>query len=252
MARYRITVEYDGGHFSGWQRQDNAPSVQQALEEAINGYCQQSVTVHGAGRTDAGVHALGMVASFELTEPRPAADIPKALNAHLRPAPVAVLACAEAQDDFHARFSCLGRAYRYEILNRRAPPVLARGRVWWLPLPLNVTAMAEAATRLVGQHDFSAFRSVDCQAQSALKTLDSVQVSRDGERVRIEVAARSFLHNQVRIIAGTLREVGHGRMNADDITRALTSGDRTHAGPTAPPDGLYFVTAVYGDTVADH
>jgi tRNA pseudouridine38-40 synthase len=252
MARYRITVEYDGGHFSGWQRQDNAPSVQQALEEAIYRYCQQTVKVHGAGRTDAGVHALGMVASFALAHARPAADIPMALNAHLWPAPVVVLACAEAPDDFHARFSCIGRAYRYEILNRRAPPVLARGRVWWLPLPLDVAAMAEAATRLVGQHDFSAFRSAACQAQSALKTLDAVDVSRDGERVRIEVAARSFLHNQVRIIAGTLREVGHGRISADDITRALTSGDRTYAGPTAPPDGLYFVTAVYRDVGPDY
>ncbi len=245
MPRYRLDLEWDGRPFVGWQYQDNGLSVQQVVEDAFARFSSETITAHAAGRTDAGVHALGMVASFETIKPRDPLQIRNALNALMRPHPVAVLAVTPVADDFHARFSCLGRAYRYRILNRRPPPTLDAGRVWWIAPPLDLAAMQAAATRLVGKHDFTAFRSAHCQSASPVKTLAQLDVQAHGEEIWLEVAARSFLHNQVRILAGTLRDVGAGRLTADDISQALETGDRRKAGPTAPPDGLYFLRADY-------
>jgi tRNA pseudouridine38-40 synthase len=245
MPRYRLTIEYDGGPFVGWQRQDNGPSVQQALEQAIARFCGETVVVHGAGRTDAGVHALGQVAHVDLGSGHPPETVRNAVNFHLRPAPVAVLAAEVVDSEFHARFSAIGREYLYRILNRAAPPVLERGRVWWVPAPLDADAMAAAAAVLVGRHDFTSFRSVMCQADSALKTLDALEVQRAGDEVRIQARARSFLHNQVRIIAGTLKRVGEGRWSVADVEAALAARNRDRAGPTAPPEGLTLVAVRY-------
>jgi tRNA pseudouridine38-40 synthase len=245
MPRYRLTIEYDGGPFVGWQRQDNGPSVQQALEQAIARFCGETVAVHGAGRTDAGVHALGQVAHVDLGGDHAPETVRNAVNFHLRPAPVAVLDAAVVPSDFHARFSAIGREYLYRILNRAAPAVLERGRVWQVAAPLDVAAMAAAAAVLVGRHDFTSFRSVMCQAESALKTLDALTVERSGDEVRIEARARSFLHNQVRIIAGTLKRVGEGRWSLADVEAALAARNRDRAGPTAPPEGLTLVAVRY-------
>lgn len=245
MPRYRLTIEYDGGPFVGWQRQDNGPSVQQALEQAIARFCGETVVVHGAGRTDAGVHALGQVAHVDLSDHHPPETVRSAVNFHLRPAPVAVLDAAVVAGDFHARFSAIGRDYLYRILNRPSPAVLERGRVWQVAAPLDVAAMAAAAAVLVGRHDFTSFRSALCQAGSALKTLDALTVTRLGDEVRIAARARSFLHNQVRIIAGTLKRVGEGRWSSADVEAALAARNRDRAGPTAPPEGLYLVAVRY-------
>lgn len=251
MPRYRLTVEYDGRPFVGWQRQDNGRSVQQRLEESVEAFCGESVTVHAAGRTDAGVHARGQVAHIELSRTFPPGKIADAVNAHLRPDPIAVVACAEADDDFHARFSAAGRAYRYRIVNRRAPLTVDVGLAWWVPSKLDATAMHDAAQVLTGQHDFSSFRAAICQAKTPIKTLDKVDVSRDGDVIAIDVAARSFLHNQVRIITGTLRLVGEGKWSKDDLANVLAARDRTQAGETAPPEGLYLTHVRYdhGDDV---
>ncbi|HYN39060.1 MAG TPA: tRNA pseudouridine(38-40) synthase TruA [Rhodospirillales bacterium] len=245
MPRWRLTIEYDGGPFVGWQRQDNGPSVQQAIEDAIFGFCGERVVVHGAGRTDAGVHAAGQVAHADIVRETVPATVRDALNFHLRPAPVAVLEAAVVGDDFHARFSARGRRYRYRILDRPAPPALLAGRVWWTRLPLDVGNMATAATLLVGHHDFTSFRSTMCGAPSAVKTLDALTVRRHDEEIVIEAAARSFLHNQVRIIAGTLKRVGEGKWRVADVADALEACDRTRAGPTAPPCGLYLMAIDY-------
>lgn len=245
MSRWRLTVEYDGAPFCGWQRQANGPSVQQALEEAITGFCGEQVTVTGAGRTDTGVHAAGQVVHLDLLREATAATVRDALNHHLRPAPVAVLEALPAAADFHARFSARARRYRYRILDRPAPPVLQRGFVWWTPRPLDVAQMMEAAVLLVGRHDFTSFRSTMCGAASPLKTIDDLTVRRDGEEVVIDVRARSFLHNQVRIIAGTLHRVGQGRWSAADVASALAARDRARAGPTAPPGGLCLMAVEY-------
>jgi tRNA pseudouridine38-40 synthase len=247
MIRIKLTVEYDGSGFVGWQRQDNGPSVQAALERALAAFCGQGVAVTGAGRTDAGVHASGQVAHVDLDREWPQRTICAAANFHLKPLPVAVLRAERVAEDFHARFSARQRAYRYRILSRPAPPVLDRGQVWWVPGPLDVGAMAAAAALLVGRHDFGAFRSAACQAYSALKTLDSISVHRRGEEVVIDVRARSFLHNQVRIIAGTLKRIGEAGMSAHDVATALRTGERRHAGPTAPPSGLCLRWVGYGD-----
>jgi len=249
MPRYRVTIEYDGTPFVGWQVQDNGPSVQGALVAAIAAFTGETVRVFGAGRTDAGVHALGQVAHFDLERPRDTDTIRDAINHHLRPAPVAVIEAAEVADDFHARFSATARHYLYRILNRRSPPALDRGRVWQVPRPLDAGAMADAARRLVGRHDFTTFRSVHCQAESPVKTLDALDVTRAGDRVEIRASARSFLHNQVRSLAGTLKLVGEGAWTPDDVAAALAARDRAACGPVAPPEGLYLVRVDYPSSI---
>jgi tRNA pseudouridine38-40 synthase len=246
VTRYRLTIEYDGGPFVGWQRQDNGPSVQGALEDAVFGFCGERVLVHGAGRTDAGVHAAGQVAHLDLAQERPPETVCAALNFHLKPRPVAVLDATVVPDDFNARFSARWRRYRYRILNRRAPPALERGRVWHVAVPLDATAMEDAAAVLRGHHDFNSFRSAACQAASSVKTLDLLTVERCGAEIVIEVGARSFLHNQVRILAGTLQLVGRGRWRRSDVESALAARDRRRAGPTAPPQGLCLMEVRYG------
>ena len=245
MTRYKLILEYDGGGFVGWQRQGNGLSVQAALEEAVRGFCGESVTAHAAGRTDAGVHALAMAVHIDLEKDTETETLRDALNAHLRPAPVAVLSAEVAAPDFHARFSATSRAYLYRIVNRRAPLMLDRGRAWWVPVPLNAAAMHEAAQVLIGHHDFSSFRSSECQAKSPVKTLDKLEVVCDGEELRVTAEARSFLHNQVRILVGTLKRVGEGKWTRADLKAALEARDRTKAGQTAPPEGLYFLRAEY-------
>lgn len=245
MRRWRLLLEYDGGGFSGWQRQDNAPSVQAALEAAVLAFCGETVTVQAAGRTDAGVHATGQVAHLDLARETRADTLRDALNFHLKPQPVAVLAAAAAAADFHARFSASGRRYLYRLLDRRAPAVLDRGRVWWLPRVLDAQAMQAGADRLLGRHDFSSFRAAACQAASPVKTLDLLAVTRAGPEIRVEAAARSFLHHQVRNLVGTLALVGEGKWSPDDVTRALQARDRRAGGPTAPPEGLYLTAVTY-------
>jgi tRNA pseudouridine38-40 synthase len=245
VTRYRVTLEYDGEGFVGWQRQENGPSIQAALEDAIAGFCGERVTVHGAGRTDAGVHALGQVAHFDLEKETDARTVREALNAHLRPEPIAVLDASAADPDFHARFAATERRYLYRILNRRAPPTLDRGRVWHVAAALDVEAMHEAAQALVGKHDFSSFRAAECQAKSPVKTLDALAVAREGEEIAITARARSFLHHQVRNITGTLRLVGEGKWSRTQVEAALAARDRAAAGPTAPAHGLYLVSVRY-------
>ncbi|MBB3692375.1 tRNA pseudouridine(38-40) synthase TruA [Sphingomonas sp. BK580] len=245
MTRFALTVEFDGRPFMGWQRQAHGPSVQQAIEEAAHAVTGETVVVHAAGRTDAGVHASAMRAHLDVAKPLTAFRLGEALNARLRPAPVAITACEAVADDWHARFSCLGRAYTYRIVNRRAPLTLERGLAWHVAQPLDAAAMHAAAQRLVGQHDFTTFRSAHCQSASPVKTLDSIAVTRDGDRLAVEVAARSFLHHQVRSMVGCLALVGLGRWSADDLGDALRAADRARLGLNAPPDGLYFVGALY-------
>lgn len=245
MPRYKLTIEYDGGPFVGWQRQDNGLSVQQAIEEAVEAFCQERAVVHCAGRTDAGVHAIGQVAHIEIAKEAPPDKVRDALNFHLRPHPIAILQAEVAAPDFHARFSATGRSYFYRILLRRAPAALERGHVWHLPFPLDAGAMHAAAQELVGHHDFTSFRSTACQAPSPMKTLDELSVSRAGEEIHVTAKARSFLHNQVRIMVGTLKMVGEGKWSARDVAKALAAADRTQGGPTAPPDGLYLTEVRY-------
>lgn len=245
MTRWRLVIEYDGGDFVGWQHQDNGRSVQETLEEAIHSFAQETVTVHGAGRTDSGVHALGQVAHFDLLREADEATVRDALNYHLNPHLVTVLDAAAVDRDFHARFSATGRRYQYRILNRRAPPAVERGRVWHVPTKLDWTAMNEAGQTLTGRHDFTSFRAAVCQSDSPVKTLDELNVERRADNVVIEAHARSFLHNQVRIIVGTLRLVGEGKWRAADVREALAARDRARAGPTAPPDGLYLTRVDY-------
>ena len=245
MPRYRLVLEYDGGPFVGWQRQDNGPSVQAALERAIHAFCGETVTAVAAGRTDAGVHALGQVCHLDLARARPPDTLRDALNAHLRPDPVAVLAAAEAPAGFHARFSATRRRYLYRIVNRRSPLALDRGRAWAVARALDAEAMGVAAALLVGHHDFSSFRAAECQAASPVKTLAALTVARRGEAIDIEAEARSFLHHQVRIMVGTLELVGAGKWRADDVAAVLAARDRAAAGPTAPAHGLYLVGVDY-------
>jgi tRNA pseudouridine38-40 synthase len=247
MPRVKLTLEYDGRPFVGWQRQDNGPSVQAALEAAILGYCGRACPTFAAGRTDAGVHALGQVAHVDLPRADPPATVRAAINAHLHMArqPGAVLEAEIVPDDFHARFSCLGRAYLYRIVNRPAPLALDAGRAWQVPKPLDAAAMHDAAQALVGRHDFTSFRAVACQSQSPVKTLDALTVARIGEDIEIRTRARSFLHHQVRNMVGTLKLVGEGKWTADDVRAALEARNRAAAGPTAPSAGLYFVQAWY-------
>lgn len=245
MPRYRLTLEYDGSPFVGWQKQDNGPSVQAALEAAIEKFCGERPATVGAGRTDAGVHALAQVAHFDLTREWPAATVMNALNFHLQPDPIAVLEAEIVAPDFHARLSATRRHYLYRILNRRAPPTIDRDRVWAVPTLLDAVAMHAAAQTLVGAHDFTTFRAAMCQAKSPEKTLDALDVSRQGEEIRVVARARSFLHHQVRNMVGTLKLVGEGKWTADDVARALVARDRAAGGPTAPASGLYLTRVDY-------
>lgn len=245
MPRFKLTIEYDGGPFVGWQRQDNGPSIQASLEDAVRGYCQVNAIVYGAGRTDAGVHALGQVAHIDIPRDDSPHVVVKALNAHLRPKPIAVLSAEKVGDDFHARFSAIERAYEYRILNRRAYPALDAGRVWWVGHPLDAAAMHAAAQLLLGTHDFTSFRAAECQAESPVKTLDQLDVSQHADAIVVTARARSFLHHQVRNLVGTLKLVGEGKWTARDVVVALEAKSRAAAGPTAPPDGLYLTRVKY-------
>jgi tRNA pseudouridine38-40 synthase len=245
MNRYKIVVEYDGYGFVGWQRQANGPSVQAALEESVRRFCGETVLVEGAGRTDAGVHALAQVAHFDLEKETTAETLAAAVNFHLKPDPIAVLSAEPVTDGFHARFSAVRRAYLYRIANRRAPLALQRGRAWFVPQPLDAEAMHEAAQALVGQHDFTSFRASECQAKSPVKTLDVLSVTRNGDVIEIRAEARSFLHHQIRNFAGSLKLVGEGKWSAADLRRALEARCRAAAGPTAPSAGLYLTEVDY-------
>ena len=245
MPRYKLTIEYDGTPFVGWQAQDNGPSVQGMLTDAIAAFAGERAAVQGAGRTDAGVHALGQVAHVDLAKDWDINNVRDAINFHLRPQPIAVLAAEQVAADFDARFSALKRHYLYRIVNRRADLTLDLNRAWRVPRPLDSAAMHAAAQRLVGRHDFTTFRAAECQAKSAVKTLDRLDVSRDGDEVRVAAAARSFLQHQVRSMVGSLVHVGEGKWSADDLTAALAARDRTACGQVAPPHGLYLVRVEY-------
>lgn len=245
MTRFALTLEFDGGPFMGLQRQAHGPSVQQAVEEAVLAVTGETVTMAAAGRTDTGVHALAMRAHVDIAKPLTPFRLMEALNARLRPAPIAVLACEAVPEDWHARFSCIGRSYLYRIVNRRAPLTIEAGRAWLVPQPLDADAMHRAARALVGHHDFTTFRSAHCQARSPVKTLDRLAVRREGERVVIETEARSFLHHQVRSMVGCLALVGLGRWPEARVAQALAARDRQALGLNAPADGLYFVRATY-------
>jgi len=245
MSRWRLTVEYDGGPFMGWQRQDHGPSVQESLEQALFRMTGELAAVHAAGRTDAGVHALAMAAHVDVAKTLTEHRLREGLNALVRPQPVSVIAVEPVPDDWHARFSCVGRRYLYRILNRRPPPALDKGKAWHVPVALDAEAMAEAAKHLVGRHDFTTFRSVHCQSQSPVKTLDRLIVKQVGEEIHIQAAARSFLHHQVRSMVGCLALVGRGRWAPGDVKTALEAKDRQALGLNAPPEGLYFVEAIY-------
>lgn len=245
MTRFALTVEYDGRPFMGWQRQDHGPSVQQAIEDAAFAITGEHAVVHAAGRTDAGVHALAMRAHVDIAKPLTPFRLMEALNARLRPAPVAILACEAVADDWHARFSCVARHYEYRIVQRRAPLTWEQGLAWRIPGDLDAAAMHAAAQRLVGRHDFTTFRSAHCQADSPLRTLDRLDVTRSGDRITVRASARSFLHHQVRSMVGCLALVGQGRWSADDLRAALDARDRAALGLNAPSDGLFFVGADY-------
>jgi tRNA pseudouridine38-40 synthase len=245
MPRFKLTIEYDGTNYVGWQRQTNGPSIQAALEDAAKAYCQIDAQVEGAGRTDAGVHAHGQVAHVDLTRDDPPEIVAKALNAHLRPQPISIISAEKVSERFHARFSAIERGYVYRILNRRAPAALDANHVWWIAPPLDAALMHKAAQTLIGKHDFSSFRATACQAQSPVKTLDELTVTRDGDCIIIATRARSFLHHQVRNMVGTLRLVGSGQWSVDDVATALAARDRAAGGPTAPALGLYLTHVRY-------
>jgi tRNA pseudouridine38-40 synthase len=245
MPRYRITIEYDGTPFVGWQIQADGSSVQGSLAEAIRRLGGERVEVRGAGRTDAGVHALGQVAHFDLVRDWPADTVRDAVNFHLKPNPIIVLDCTAIGEGFDARFSAVARHYLYRILARRAPPALDRDRVWWVPRALDAEAMAAAAPALLGRHDFTTFRAASCQARSAVKTLDRLDITVAGDEIRIEASARSFLHHQVRSIVGSLKHVGEGRWRIEEMAAALAAKDRSRCGALAPSHGLYLVRVDY-------
>jgi tRNA pseudouridine38-40 synthase len=245
VPRYKLTIEYDGTPFVGWQMQDNGPSVQSVLIDAIAAFAGERAAVQGAGRTDAGVHALGQVAHVELGKAWDNDTVRDAINFHLRPQPIAVLAAEQVEPNFDARFSATKRHYLYRIVNRRADLTLAHNRAWRMPRPLDAAVMHTAAQKLVGRHDFTTFRAAECQAKSPVKTLDHLDVTRDGDEVRVEASARSFLHHQVRSMVGSLVHVGEGKWSADDLARALAARDRSACGQVAPPHGLYLARVEY-------
>ncbi|HTK36811.1 MAG TPA: tRNA pseudouridine(38-40) synthase TruA [Caulobacteraceae bacterium] len=245
MPRYRATIEYDGGPYKGFQLQAALPTVQGALEAAILGFSGEAARVHAAGRTDTGVHATGQVVHFDLEREWRAEVVRDAANAHLVREAVVVLEAERVLEDFHARFSAVGRRYLFRILDRKAPPAIERGRVWWVKAPLDAEAMHAAGQALVGLHDFTTFRDANCQSASPVKTLDAVAVERRGDEVRLSFAARSFLHRQVRSMTGALAEVGMGRWSAADLVAALEARDRKACAPVAPPQGLYLSAVVY-------
>ncbi len=245
MPRYKLTVEFDGTAYAGWQRQKNASTIQETLEEAVTAFCGETPRVEGAGRTDAGVHALAMSAHVDIARPAEAFQVMGALNYHLKPHPICVVSVEHVSDDFHARFSCKARHYEYRIINRHAPLTLERNKAWRVSPPLQSDEMHEAAQLLVGQHDFTTFRASLCQAASPLKTLTKIDVSRYGEVIVVRCHAPSFLHHQVRSIVGSLVEVGRGAWGISDFNKALKIADRKACGPVAPPDGLYFIKADY-------
>jgi tRNA pseudouridine38-40 synthase len=245
VTRFRLTIEYDGRPYMGWQRQPHGPSVQGAIEDAVRAIFGETVGVHAAGRTDAGVHARGMVAHLDVARPITPFRLLGALNAGLRPNSVSIIECAAVVHDFHARFSCVARHYEYRIINRRPPLTFDTGLAWRVPVPLDATAMHDAAQLLVGRHDFTTFRSVHCQAESPIRTLDRLEVMRDGDAITVQASARSFLHHQVRSMVGCLSLVGRGKWSVADLRDALEANDRTRLGLNAPPDGLYFMRADY-------
>jgi tRNA pseudouridine38-40 synthase len=245
MPRYKLIIEYDGTPFVGWQVQDNGASVQGVLADALAAFTGERSAVHGAGRTDAGVHAFGQVAHVDLTKDWDGDTVRDALNAHLRPHPIAVLAAERVADDFDARFSATKRHYLYRIINRRADLALEQHRAWRIGRPLDCARMHTAAQKLVGRHDFTTFRAAECQAKSPVKTLDRLDVAHDGDEVRVSAAARSFLHHQVRSMVGSLVHVGDGKWSADDLAAALAARDRSACGQVAPPQGLYLVLVEY-------
>jgi len=246
MTRYKLTIEYDGGPYNGWQTQADGGAVQDAVTRAIRSYCGEEVVLAAAGRTDAGVHALGQVVHVDLARGDAAGKVRDAVNYHLKPHPIAIVEAETVDDAFHARFDATKRHYLYRIINRRAPLTLDRGQVWAVPVPLDAEAMHHAAQVLVGKHDFTTFRSVHCQAKSPLKTMDEVRVSRYGEEVEVVCRARSFLHNQVRSLVGSLKFVGEGKWTRQDLEKALKAADRSRCAPVAPPDGLYLTQVDYG------
>ena len=249
MVRYKVTLEYDGSDLIGWQENRQGPSVQSILRDAIEKFCGERPELIAAGRTDAGVHAIAMVAHFDLDKEQEAETVMRAMNFYLVNLPVSVLSCEKVSDDFNARFSCVRRNYRYVVLNRGSHPVLERNRVWWVPRKLNINAMRRAAERLIGHHDFTSFRASECQAKSPVKTLDSCTIKRNGDYVIFEFTARSFLHHQVRNMVGTLVEIGLGKPY--DIDEIFAAKNRSAAGPTAPAAGLFFVSADYATDDCD-
>ncbi|MCL4148148.1 UNVERIFIED_CONTAM: hypothetical protein GTU68_044427 [Idotea baltica] len=249
MPRYKLTIEYDGAPYFGWQRQPNKPSVQEALEKAVLKFCSEDVTVRGAGRTDAGVHALGQIAHLDLSDPHTTDTVRDALNFHLKREQIAILGVDMVADDFDARFSATKRHYLYRIQSRRARSILKEGRVWWVPKQLDANAMHSAAQLLVGHHDFTTFRATKCQAKSPVKTLDRIDVRPEGLEIHIRVSAKSLLHNQIRPCAGSLRLVGEGTWSADDLQSALDEKNRRACGPVAPPWGLYLQGVDYTSPV---
>lgn len=245
MTRFRLTVEYDGRSYMGWQRQSHGPTIQKAIEDAALAITGERVTLHAAGRTDAGVHARAMSAHVDIQRSITPFRLAEGLNARLRPQPIAILKAEVCDDDWHARFSCIGRRYLYRIVNRRAPLALDAGRAWRVQVDLDADTMHASAQILVGRHDFTTFRSAHCQSDSPVKTLDFLDVTRNGDEIQIRVGARSFLHHQVRSMVGCLQLVGRGKWTADDLAAALQARDRAALGLNAPSDGLYFVEALY-------
>ncbi|MFQ6739410.1 MAG: tRNA pseudouridine(38-40) synthase TruA [Alphaproteobacteria bacterium] len=243
MTRYKVILEYDGTNLIGWQENTNGVSVQSLITDAIESFCGEQVGVIAAGRTDAGVHAIGMCAHFDLQSDADASTVMRALNFYLNEKPVSVLSCDVVPDDFNARFSCVARHYKYVVLNRAAQPVLNKNRVWWVPRKLDVAAMQNAGNKLIGNHDFTSFRSSECQAKSPIKTLDKCEITQNGDEIIFEFSARSFLHHQVRNMVGTLIEIGLGKPY--DIDEIFNAKNRSAAGPTAPASGLFFVRAEY-------
>lgn len=251
MPRYKLIIEYDGTPFQGWQMQPHGPSVQGCLVDAIEKLSGTRVEVRGAGRTDAGVHALGQVAHFDLVKTYPAYVVREAVNYHLRPDPISVLEVETVPDTFDARFNAIKRHYLFRILARRAPPALDKNRVWWVPQALDAARMSQAARRLLGRHDFTTFRAASCQAKSPIKTLDTFDVSVAGEEIHVNASAQSFMHHQMRSMVGSLKLVGEGKWSADDLAAALAARDRSRCGPVTPPSGLYLTRVDYPPIESD-